>query len=226
MPQSASFNTTIKTGGTPASYSNEACAKVTANTVYRVSTAAKRVIDPDTSLTVQVDASGGGSWVTANPSTYTVDYFTGTITFGSDQGSSALVRISSGKYIPLHSIAHGMGFGLDIKTDELDITEYGDSWRRFLMGMTRGDLTIDVVSSATDVLDGGSLTLQSILEGRAAAFVEYQPGGQGRFFRFWAKLKEINREAPVDGLIKSTVSAVLTTKSPAAAFSSSAVATS
>lgn len=226
MAQSAAYNTTLKAGGTPTSLTNEACSKITANTVYRVTAASKRVLDPATAVVVQVDATGGGSWVTASSTTYSLDYFTGTITFTSDQGSAALVRISSGKYIPLLPVAYARSAGLNATIDELDVTDFqsaGD--REFIPGLFKGDLSIEVVSDATDDLGAGD-SLKSILAGRAEAFVEFQPGGQGTFLRFWALLTGADGSAPVDGLVTTGLKAVLTVKAPAAAFSSSAVVTS
>lgn len=219
MAQSAGYNTTLKVGGTPTTMTNEACTKITANTVYRITAASKRVIDPDTAVVVQSDPLADGTWGTISA---TVDYFTGTVTVA-DQGGTALVRISSAKYIPLHTVAYARGADLSITADELDVTVFGDSWRKFIMGVIRGELSIEVASDAEDILDGASGTLQALVDSRETAFVEHQPGGQGRYFRFWAFLKSVKRDAPVDALLSSSLQAVLSTRSPAAAFSSSTV---
>jgi hypothetical protein len=88
MPTNSN-STTVKIGGTPTSFSNEACTKVTANTVYQITDATKRVLDPNTALTVEVDADGG--WRRGvrdrSASTYTVDYMFGKVTFTADQGA-------------------------------------------------------------------------------------------------------------------------------------------
>jgi len=224
MPQSAAYNTTLKVGGTPTTMTNEACTKITANTVYRITAASKRVLDPDTAVVVEVDPLGGGSWVAGTG--YSVDYFTGTVTFAADQGSSALVRVS-GKYLPLYDIAFARSADLATSFDELDVTDFesgGD--REFVLGMFRGELGMEVVSDADDDLDGGGNTLRDLLDGRDSIFIEYQPGGQGTFIRFWALLKTRDTTSPADGLVTSSLSAVLTVRDPAAGLSVSTVASS
>jgi len=221
MAQSAGYNTTLKAGGEPTTLTNAACTKITANTVYRITAASQRVLDPDTAVVVESDPLANGTWGVISA---TVDYFTGTVTVA-DQGASALVRVS-GKYIPLYTIAFARSADFSLSVDELDVTSFGDAWLKLLMGMTRGELEFEVVSDATDDIDGSGGTLQAILDSRETAFIEYQPGGQGTFLRFWAFLKSVARQAPVDGLLTSSLQAVLSTRSPATPFSESTVASS
>lgn len=221
MAQSAGYNTTLKVGGTPTTFTNEACTKITANTVYRITAASKRVIDPDTAVVVESDPLANGTWGVVSA---TVDYFTGTVTVA-DQGATALVRVS-GKYIPLLTVAYARSADFSPTADELDVTAFGDAWRKFIMGMIRAELSFEVVSDALDDLDGGGGTLQTLVDSRDTAFIEFQPGGQGTYLRFWAFLRSVARQSPVDGLMTSSLQAVLSTRAPAAPFSESTIASS
>lgn len=220
MAQSAGYDTTLKTGDDPTTLTSAACTKITANTVYRITNAAQRVLDPATAVVVESDPLANGTWGTISA---TVDYFTGTVTVA-DQGATALVRVS-GKYIPLVTMLYARSASFDASVDELDITDFSTAGdREFLMGLQRGELAFEVVSDADDDLGPGSL--REALVGRSRIFVEYQPGGQGRFLRFWAFLKSRSTATPVDGLVTSQLSAVMAPYPPAAGFSSSTVTSS
>jgi hypothetical protein len=221
MAQSAGYDTTLKVGGSSTTLTNAACTKITANTVYRITNASQRVLDPDVAVVVESDPLANGTWGVIAA---TVDYFTGTVTVAA-QLVTALVRVS-GAYIPLYTIAFARSSDFNLTVDELDVTVYGDEWREFIMGMVRGELSFEVVSDAEDDLDGGGRTLQAIMDTRDTTFIEFQPGGQGRYFRFWAFLRSVARQAPVDGLLTSSLQAVLSTRAPAAPFSSSTIASS
>jgi hypothetical protein len=99
----ASYLNVIKTAGTSTALANEAMSKVTANTVYQITDATKRVLDRSVVPVVEVDADGAGAgdWAVADAATYTVDYLFGKVTFLADQGADALVRLASGSYLPM-----------------------------------------------------------------------------------------------------------------------------
>jgi hypothetical protein len=219
MAQSAAYNTTLKVGDTPTTLANAACTRITANTVYRITDATKRVLDPATAVVVESDPLANGTW---GAIAATVDYFTGTVTVA-DQGGTALVRVS-GKYIPLANVLYAKAASFTQAADSLDITDFESAgWREFLVGLQRGDLSFEVVAAAAENLGPG--TLRDALGGRGEVFVEYQPGGQGYWYRFWALLDSRATNAPIDGLVGSTLTAVMTTYDPAAGFSLSAVGT-
>lgn len=98
----------VKVSGAGVAFLDEATTKVTANTVYQITDAAKRVWDRSATITVEVDADGAGAggFVVAAASTYTVNRLTGTITFNADQGVDAIVRVD-GTYLPLSTAAEG-----------------------------------------------------------------------------------------------------------------------
>jgi hypothetical protein len=78
-----------------------------------------RYWDPDVALAVQT-APDGSTWTTANPSTYTVQYVGGMITFASAvTGGTPSARVS-GKYMALAFI--GDAKTVDIKT-QLDVMD-------------------------------------------------------------------------------------------------------
>ena len=55
MGATAGYNASIAVGGTATSFSEEATAKVTADTVYRITDTSKRLLDPRETVTVEVD---------------------------------------------------------------------------------------------------------------------------------------------------------------------------
>lgn len=126
MSVAAHSSRTLKIDGTSTSFTNEATTKVTANTVYRITDATKRVIDPDVAVVVEVDAdgAGAGAYAVAGATTYTINFLAGEITFASDQGSSALVRVS-GSYLPMLTVAECRELSYSVKRASLDKTNYG-----------------------------------------------------------------------------------------------------
>lgn len=219
MPQSAGYDTTLKVGGSPTALTNAPTTKITANTVYRIADASKRILDPDEPVVVESDPLNNGTWGVITPSA--IDYFTGTVTVA-DQGASAVVRVS-GKYVPLVSVAFARSASFAQSADSLDVTDFDSGgWREYLLGLQRGELSFELVSDAADNLGPGSL--RDALASRTTVLVEYQPGGQGRWYRFWARLSARDTGAPIDGLVTSNITAIMTTRPPAAGFSLSDVA--
>jgi hypothetical protein len=99
----ASYLNVIKTAGTSTALTNEPTTKLTANTVYQITDAAKRVLDRAVAPVIEVDADGvgAGGYAVAAAGTYTIDYLFGKITFAADQGVDAVVRLASGSYLPM-----------------------------------------------------------------------------------------------------------------------------
>ena len=190
MAYVAGYSTVLKTGGTATSFSNEACTKVTANTVYQITDATKRVLDPATAVVVEVDADGAGVGGYVAGTGYTIDYLTGTVTFAADQGASALVRVS-GKYIPTLTIATANNFSLDHGREELDTSAYAQDAASAIQGRTEASGSFDVVEDLLTDHDAGAgvVTLSGAIAAGLPVFVEAQIGGVGNKWRMWALLK-------------------------------------
>ena len=187
----AGFSTTVKVGGTATALSNEACTKVTANTVYQITDATKRALDPDTTVVVEVDAdgAGAGAFAVAGASYYSLDYCSGTITFGSDQGADAVVRVASGKYIPLLSVAEAHAADVTYGYESVATPRFGDTGKRSMTGRAELSGSLEHWHSLSEDLDsgGGTRTFGGSLA--APVFVEIHFGGTGDKMRGWVQLK-------------------------------------
>lgn len=178
------YDTEIAIGGTPTTLTEEPTTRVTANTVYRITDADRRVLDPDTPVVVEVDPDGDGNWEAAG--THTVDPYTGTVTFAADQGADALVRVS-GKYVPLLALGTGRAVTLNRSRAALDCTVYGSAWESYIPGRKSLSGEIEVVEDLlVDHASGDGLTLQGVLESGAKVYLRVEPGGSGRGIATWA----------------------------------------
>lgn len=203
-----SISTTVKAGGTATVLTNEATTKVTANTVYQITDATKRVLDPDTALVVEVDAdgAGGGAYATANPSTYTVDYMFGKVTFAADQGAPATVRLS-GKYIPTLVVLEGIDFEVDDSVNLIEKTVFGDVWRTRMVGLQEASGSFTVIALLTNDLDPGAGTtkIRTAMRAGTKFLLEYRPGGATDYWRAWVLLSDGNEKASPDARIEGSV---------------------
>jgi hypothetical protein len=200
---------TIKVGGTSTAFTNEPTTKVTANTVYQITDTTKRVLDPSVALTVQVDADGAGAggYVTAASTTYTIDYLYGTVTFLSDQGSSATVRIS-GSYLPMLSIAKVTDSKVSISRDAPDATTQ-DSGSYKERAATLIDVQGSITSLEMETYDhdpgAGALKFLSLLQ-NGTPFL-YEESGGGQYFRAWVCATGLEHgNTGVDELTNLTIS--------------------
>ena len=105
-----SFDVYLKMSGSAVSMTDEACTE-NSGTEFQITTASKRLIDPATSITVEVDASPVAS------STYTIDYLQGKITFDSSQTGSTVTI--SGKYLPVYTVGEATGGSLSTSRGEI-----------------------------------------------------------------------------------------------------------
>jgi hypothetical protein len=178
---------TIKVGGTSTAFSAEPTTKVTANTVYQITDATKRVLDPSIAVLVEVDADGAGAggYATASASSYTIDYLFGTITFLADQGASALVRVS-GNYLPMVALAKVTDSKVSVARDAPDATTMDSGSYR-----NKAPTLIDVQGSITSLElanydhdpGAGSIKLRDLLV-NGTPFI-YEESGGGQYFRAW-----------------------------------------
>jgi hypothetical protein len=135
----ASYLNVIKTAGTSTALTNEATSKVTANKVYQITDATKRVLDRGATPVIEVDAdgAGAGAWAVADPATYVIDYLFGKVTFLADQGADAVVRFASGNYLPMVERTGFNSYRLTLGGEVLDGTtfENNDGERRRQLGL-------------------------------------------------------------------------------------------
>jgi len=204
MAETAGYPTTIKRGGAAVAITNEPCTRITPNTVYRITDAAKRVLDPAVAITVEVDAAGSGSWAAGTG--YTVDPYTGTVTFGSDQGGSAVVRVSSASYVPLLTVARARAASIKRARTILDASVFNPAgFKSFLYGLLEVTGSLEVLDAGTDDLDSGAGTAKFIdeIEDGTQFLLEIDMGAQGVKSRLWASLESLDPSSTVDGLVST-----------------------
>lgn len=197
----AAHTAVLRLQGTSTAFTNAATTKLVANTVYRITDDAKRLLDPSQTVTVEVDATGGGSWAAATG--YTLDRLFGVVTFASDQGASALVRVS-GYYLPLVDMVGITDFSFSASRDVLETTALdGDGTKTKKLGLKdlSGSLTLNELLTVTH--GAGAPTLQSALSSATPLLLEYAAGGKR--FRAWVLLESGETTGAVADLLGSSV---------------------
>jgi hypothetical protein len=204
-----SFGRSLRVGGTATAFSNELTTKLVANTVYQITDATKRVLDLATTFTVQVDPDGGGGlgWSTAAAGTYTIDHLFGKVTFLSDQGASALVRVS-GNYLPTVAVAKVRESNMTITRDAPDASTHETALYR-----ERLATLVDVSGSFTSLelaqydhdAGAGVFKFITLLQSGAPFLYEERPGSAGDYFRAWVLVTGLEHGGAVSDLNSLTV---------------------
>jgi hypothetical protein len=197
MAPSAGYNALIKVGGTATTITDEATTELDAGPpqVFQITNTAKRVLDPATAVVIKDETTAD---VTSD---FTIDFNTGTVT--SATGGYVSVTIS-GKYIPLHTVAQCTVATINASMAELDSSELGEVFTKLECGKGTAEVEITRLGAMSDVLDGGSLTWQSIFDGRTLFLLEV--AYSTRLFVSWGRLLGIPSELPQDGLVSHSLS--------------------
>ena len=203
----AGYKASIRVTGQPLATVNEAFTMVSADQFYRVTNAAKRVIDWNTTLTVQRSTDGGATWNTVT--NYTVDYLFGKVNFTVANPVGTLVRASY-NYLPLYTFAEGRDVTFDVSVAELDVTVFGDTNVHRKAGLfdLSGSITgLSLLNVELDGSGGSEKTLQELLKDREFVVLSYQPDSAGTFeMRAVVMFSSEALSQAVDGLAESTVS--------------------
>lgn len=194
-------------------FTNQATTKKTANTVYQITLLAARVIDPFTAVVVEVDAdgAGGGGYVVAAADTYTVDYLTGTITFNSDQGASALVRVS-GKNIQSYVTApEVLNATVTAMRDMLETTNKSSAsggYKTRTAGLRDATIDVEILSLPQTDMDpaGGVISLVSALVAGTPLYLEvHMDTSSDRYFAGWFVAAGLDERTDPTALYGATV---------------------
>lgn len=191
----------VKVSGAGVAFTDEATTKVTANTVYQITNAAKRVWDRVAAIVVEVDAdgAGGGGYAVAAASTYTVNRLTGTITFNSDQGVDAIVRVD-GTYLPLSTAAEGRSYAYELSASYPPRPKFGDS---AVVRPDRG--LLDITGSIGRWYSTDDYFTDALTAG-VPVVLEFYSDSTGAFdCRAWAILEKDGIQSVVDGLVEEDV---------------------
>lgn len=184
----------VKVAGTAVAMTDEATtvlsgAGITANTQYRITAAAKQIIDINSPITVKV----GGSAVTTG---FIVDTLTGTVIF-----TSAAVRTVtvSGKYIPTATAAECYEWSLTANAELLDVTKFQDDWTSKIQGLKSAEGSL----SRWFNIDG--YFANALLSG-APVVIECYTQDTLLPERVWALINSSEMSAAVDGAAEESVS--------------------
>lgn len=215
----AAFNSTVRVDGTSTAFTNEATTKLTANTVYQINTAARRLLDPSVAVVVEVDAdgAGGGGYVVAGASTYTVDRLFGIVTFAADQGAAALVRVS-GNYLPVLTVAEVGEYQFTAQGDTLDATSFGDTAKTKRQGLRDVTGSLKLHSLITYDHDPGGTTrkFSDAFDAGSPVLLEISRGG--KLFRAWVVLESHEASASVADLLETSLNFTGASRGEGAAF--------
>lgn len=121
MSATAGWKARVRVPGVAVALTNEATTANGARTQYQITNAVKRVLDPQIAVVVQTSPDGT-TWSTA--AGYTLNRLTGTVTFGSAQAAGTQIRIQSGSYLPLTSVAGSHGYSWTLTAAQLDASDF------------------------------------------------------------------------------------------------------
>jgi hypothetical protein len=159
---------TVYVGGTPATITGQATTDVGGtHTVYQITDAAKRVLDPATAVVVLSNGSP-----IADTSLYVLDYLTGKATFALSRGAETITITA--KYVPLLQVAKARALDIEPNPDTADVAVFGDTSPHTMQIRPACSLTIDSIEPVNTDLDtgGGTRILATDLLAGTALFIE------------------------------------------------------
>jgi hypothetical protein len=189
----------VKIAGTPVSMTApEPTTELQEGLVYQITDPAKRILAPFGTVTVQVDADGAGTGTptTADPSTYTLNRLTGTVTFHSAQPLDATVTIQ-GDYLTTTTAAESYEYTWTIEADNQDATRFQDSFVRWEQGLL--DVTAELSKWYVDS------SLYDLLDQDKTLVVEFYSDSSGNPLRAWMKIASDEVSSSVDGLVEEAL---------------------
>ncbi len=189
MAEVAGKSTVLKISGTSTSMTAEATS-TSDDQVYQITSATKQVLDRDNAPTV---LDGGVETV----ETYTVNYLTGTITFGSVDGTRVITV--TGYYLPMTTAAYAHNSSHNRTSEILDVTAYADTHKKRLAGL----LSASGVLSQFDITD---TTFSDALIAGVPVVLEINSDSSVEPTRYWVLLDSDEVVAAVDGVQDENVS--------------------
>lgn len=186
MAATLAANTTIKIGGTSTAMTTEACSVYAAGwsgyaAAYQITAASKRAIDPSVAVSVYV----GGSLQSA--SAYAVDYAHGIIGFNSAPGGAVTI---TGAFLPLLTVAEAFSTSISYGRETAETGHYSDTGKRKALSVKTWEGSLEAFTGPRDVLDGGTLTFESMVGGGSKVFLEIDLG-QTYKLRGWVNISKV-----------------------------------
>lgn len=199
MAATAGYLTQVFINGTATTMTGEACTKISSGPpeVWRISSATKRVIDPDTPVVIQNEDTDD---VTSD---FTIDYLSGTLT--SQTGGYAQVTVS-GKYLPRLQVAEGRSANVNMQRAELDTSVEGESYTKVVLGKKSATGEIVTLAPLDEDLDSGGTTRTwaEVLDGAGEVMIDTVLTPTSTV-RAWARTPSQMTKSDQAGLVENTI---------------------
>lgn len=182
--------------GTSTSMTAEATTLVTGKT-YRITNAAKRMLDPSVAVTVD---DGGVPIASAN--IQSIDYLHGIVVLDSGYTPSGAVTVDA-NYLPLSQIADVYTTSITTTVTMLDDTVYEDTAVSRKAGLKD-------ISGSFSAYDEGATAISGLLGNGTVLFLTFEHTGSASVDHMRARvlLESDDSSVSVDGLVESTYSFV------------------
>lgn len=192
---SPGYSTGIYRSGTSTGMTAEACSLVTGKT-YRVTNAARRLLDP----AVAVVVDDNGSPVAAGDIA-SIDYLHGVVTFDAGYTVTGPVTIDA-NYLPISQVADAFSYATTTSVGMLDKTKFGDTVRTRLPGLGDVSGSIDLKTSS------GADAIAALAAAGTIAYLVIQPAGTGSAEHLRARVlfESVDGSAALDGVVQTSYS--------------------
>lgn len=205
----AGYKTVISVGSSvPVSVTAEACTSLSAS-VYRVTTSARRVLDPGNSVTVK---DGG---VTVSSSLYSIEYLTGKITFSGYSPGGAITV--DAYYIPMVALTQCDSAEFSVSNDLLNVTPYATAGVKvYQQGLQEAAMTFGgFTNPASDLAGDGVAGITAYMAETTPRVwrLSFAYSSSTAVFQVWGKFQDNKQAAPHDGITKLTCTIVGTARS-------------
>ena len=196
----AGYTCLVRRSGTSTTVSGEACTNTTGNT-FRITAAAKRVIDPNMPLNFQ----DGGATVSFSLIS-SLDFLNGVVTFATPRGGAITFN---GNFLPITTSSEvfleSKSYKLGLKKDLLGTDVFSGTTsliaRRRIAGLEDVQLDVESLAQPADLLvldtakDNGTVLVTEVYFG-----ADTTPR-----FRGFCLVENVDRSATVDGLVMTNV---------------------
>jgi hypothetical protein len=199
---SAAFTCVVKQSGTAVALTTEAMTLSGGSTIAQITNTAKRVLDPDTALSV-ID-----NGVALADTAVTIDYLFGTVTKTAGGTFTGPVTLT-GAYLPMFAEAEVRSFEINASADMLDVTVMASTTAEHarMSGLKEASGTVGGLDPMTTDLDSGGTTIVPLTDHQAGTRrVLEVTFPSGMIFRAFAKFEAIKVSAAVDGLVEGSLS--------------------
>jgi hypothetical protein len=192
----------------------EPCSVVTAGTVYQITSAVRRLVDPVQAITVKDNGT------TIASTLWAFNYLEGKVTF-SGYTATGPVTVDA-YYLPVASILEVKSFDIAVKPDLLDSTSFDSGGARAkkagLMTCTGSFAFLSLATADLDTGTGGDQSLASFLSNGTPKLLEFKLGSSTSYFRAWVLISGVETKADVAGLVEGTANFELAPQRAGAAF--------